>query len=208
MESPCDISFMTAWASRTFALKISRPAILLIGFIALCVVFGLLTLRSNHVSVQSLHRHPVNFSDMPPAEQAKINESEGVMYKDDYVKRGHILESAKNGTISDTDLNWLIQMLKSPGPSQDVTVSSIRRANFFEALQEVKSYTPSQKEVVFQTMATFIMHSNRTDKLRSMGVFNQLKDTRALPYLTPLLNDTDVVVRRRAASAIKHISSQ
>lgn len=190
-------------------MKFSRPKILLLVFVALCITFVLLILRRNHASLRFPQRPPVDFSDRPLAEQARINEAEGIMYKNDYIKRGQILESVKkNGTISDADLDWDIQMLKSPGPSQNVTVSSIRRSQFFEVLPEVKNYTPSQKEVVFQTMAIFVMHPNRTDKLWSIGVFNHLKDTRAIFYLTPLLNDTDIVVRRRAARVIKRINSQ
>ncbi len=190
-------------------MKISRPILLLVSFVVLCAVFGLLFLRNNHISIQLPASHPVEFSKRPLSEQAKINELEGVMNSQDYIRRNQVLESLEGtGTISDADLTWVFQMLKNPGPSGDITVSAIRRAQFFEVLEDVKHYTPSQEETAFQAMTTYITHSNRTDKLWSMGVLKHLRDTRATTYITPLLNATDPAVRRRAAMAIKIINSR
>ncbi len=187
---------------------IVKSKILLITFAALCVVLGLLLLQSNHVLLHSRQR-PLDFSEKPLSEQAKELEVEGVMYKSEYIKEEQLWKSIQeSGTISDADLAWVIHMLEIPGPKKDTLPREIRRGRFFGLLKEVKNYTPSQKEVVFQTMTTYVTNSNRIDKLWSVAVFRHLKDTRAIAFITPLLNDSDPAVRRESARTVKVINSQ
>jgi len=185
-----------------------RSKILLITFIGLSVILGLLFFQSKHVLSQ-LRQRPLDFSEMPISEQAKELEDEGVMYKSEYVKEEQLWKSIQeSGTISDADLAWVVQMLKIPGPKKDTLPREIRRGRFFGLLKEVKNYTPSQKEIVFQTMTTYVTNPNRIDKLWSIAVFRHLKDTRAVAFITPLLNDSDPAVRREAARTIKIINTQ
>ena len=189
--------------------KNSKTRLLLIVFVVLCVVFGLLTIQSKHILLQFPRQHAIAFSEKSLPEQAKINELEGVMYKADYIRKEQLLTIVRRGgVISDSDLSWIFQMLKSPGPSSNATVSDIRRAQFFEVLLEIDHYTPLQEEMIFQTMTIYVMNSNTTDELWSMGIFKHLKDARAVTYLTPLLNSTNPAVRRKAARVIKILNSQ
>ena len=185
-------------------VKTSTPKFLLIVFIALCAVLGVSILSKKHLTLQ----HSINFSDRSLLDQAKIIELEGVMSKSDYVRKEHILAGVKaNKIISDSDLAWVLLMLKSKTTQMDNTVSAIGRAQFFEVLLSTGNYSVSQKETVFQAMTFYLSDSNTTDALWSLGIMKHLKDPRATIYLTPLLSSTNPVVRRKAARVIDVLNS-
>lgn len=138
------------------------------------------------------------------ASQAQI----GIMTEADDLKWQQITNAVKDrGSITNPEFDWLMNGLQQPAISSDPTIAATRRLQFMLSLRQAKDYTPEQKERLYQATNSYLSAPERNDKLGALAIMRHLRDTRAIPAVTPLLNDPDALVRVSAKQTIKAINT-
>ena len=131
----------------------------------------------------------------------------GIMTEADALKWEQISNAIKDrGSVTDPEFDWLMRGLQQPAISNDPTIDATRRLQFMQSLRQAKDYTPQQKERLYQATKGYLSAPERNDKLGALAIMRHLRDTRAIPAVTPLLNDPDALVRVSAKGTLKAIN--
>lgn len=156
-------------------------------------------LRSQHSST------PHTFTE---DELATATARNGEMSKQEALNLDRIgLVAEKQGLITEADLNWTLDLLKTPIESSNPNAPALRRSNTLIVFRNVKNLTPAQKDKVYEAVSGLLTSSDDLDRIGAIAVVGNIKEKRALPALTRLLEDTDPKVRSFAKYTIKLINS-
>ena len=141
-------------------------------------------------------------------ELATATARNGEMSKQEALNLDRIgLTAEKQRLITDADLDWTLNLLKTPIGGSNPNAPALRRSNVLIVLKNVKSLTPAQKDKVYVGVSGLLTSSDQLDRIGAISIMNNIKDKRALPALTHLLEDTDPTVRSFAQMTIKKINS-
>ena len=113
----------------------------------------------------------------------------------------------KRGTITEGDLDWTLNLLKTPTESSNPYAPALRRSTVTIILRNVKNLTPAQKDRVYTAVSGLLTSSEELDRIGAIAVMDNIKDKRALPALTRLLEDPNPKVRSFVKYTIKEINS-
>lgn len=132
----------------------------------------------------------------------------GEMSKQDYLNFERIEVSAeRRGLITEEDLDWILNLLRTSTKSDNPDAPELRRLDVAIILRNVKNLTPAQEDRVYHAVSVLLASSNKSDKIGAIAVMKNIKDRRALPTLTHLLEDNDPTVQSLARKAIQAINS-
>ena len=141
-------------------------------------------------------------------ELATASAQNGEMSKQEALNLDRIdFTAEKQGLITEEDLDWTLNLLKTPTESRNPYAPSIRRSRVIIVLKNVKNFSPSQKDRVYQAVSPLLASSDELDRIGAISVMRNIKDKRAVPALTHLLEDPDPKVRSFAQMTIKKINS-
>lgn len=185
--------------------KTSKLLATVLAVLLVVLAVGVL-LRSHHNAT------PHTFSE---DELATATARNGEMTKEDYLRYARIDASAeKHGLITEEDLDWTLNLLKTPLQSSNPYAPALRRSAAMGVLKNVKNFTPVQEDEVYNAVLPMLASSNnipassnKLEKIGAIAVMKNIKDKRALPALTHLLEDSDPTVRSFAKRTIREINS-
>lgn len=130
----------------------------------------------------------------------------GVMSQQDFVKYDVTSHGAsRTGTISDGDLAWMLALAKSTPTKQGLNNTGILHSLIFDEFRMINHLTPPQKEEIMQATLPLTSSTDALDQTEAASVLYALDDSRAVPYLRPMLNSPDPQVRYHAYLALKHL---
>lgn len=138
-------------------------------------------------------------------QMAESDQAGGVLPTADVI---HIFEIqsrvAKSETISDDDLNWLVNKLKANDLSGER--KELARVRILEPIKAIKNFTPTQKNEIYEAVLPMLGNdaafADPLDKTQASTIMRLIDDKRAIPYLTPLLTNSDEQVRLHAQHAL------
>jgi len=178
--------------------KTSKLLASILATLLMILLVGLL-LRSHHNAA------PHTFSEDELATATALN---GEMTKQEALNLDRIDFIAEHhGLITEADLDWALDLLKTPIESSNPYAPALRRSRVTIVLKNVKNLTPAQKDRVYRAVSGLLASSNKSDKIGGIAVMKNIKDKRAVPGLTHLLDDNDPTVRSFAKRTIREINS-
>lgn len=102
------------------------------------------------------------------------------------------------GTISESDLNWAIGMLQTPSWTGRLSDAQQRHLEVMVSLKRLRSFAPGQKEQLYEATAGFLTSRDNYERIGAMAVMRAIKDKRAVPAVSALLNTQDSFTRQMA----------
>jgi len=178
--------------------KTSKLLAAVLGALLVVLIAGLL-LRNHQSST------PHMFSQ---DELATASAQNGEMTKQEALKLSRIdFIAEKQGLITEEDLDWTLNLLKTSTGSRNPYAPSIRRSRVIIVLRNVKNLSQSQKDRVYLAVSPLLASSDDLDRLGAVSVMRNIKDKRAVPALTHLLEDPNPKVRSFIQDTIKLINS-
>jgi len=178
--------------------KTSKLLAAVLGALLVVLMAGLL-LRNHQSST------PHVFSQ---DELATASAQNGEMTKQEALKLSKIdFVAEKKGLITEADLDWTLNLLKTPTEGRNPYAPSIRRSRVTIVLKNVKNLSQSQKDRVYQAVSPLLASSDELDRIGAISVMRNIKDKRALPALTHLLEDPNPKMRSFVQGTIKLINS-
>lgn len=165
--------------------------LIIVTVVALAVLHNLQTANSKQARYQWMAHHQEAEGILPATEHMHI-----------FAIRDKVTASH---SISDEDLNWVLDKLKTnsaPGKLQ-----ALARADLLEPISglEGASVPSSQKDRIFKAVVPMLSNDpsfDELDKTRASNVMRSINDKRAIPYLVPLLSNSDEQVREHAQHAL------
>lgn len=181
-------------------LKPPRKVILPILAVLLTIIFGCAVWM-----VVWVYR----YQHMPIMEKVAVHmQREGVMSFQDFMQLNTLGYSIhETGRISDTNLDWMLALLKDPAPVPSEYSSSMRVANIAGDLREVRHFTPTQDREVLQAFLPLTYSKNNGVVEEALGLLATLDNSEAVPYIRPLLNASNPMVRYNAWRALHHLGA-
>jgi|GEM_PF-2553598 len=186
--------------------KTSKSLASVLAVLLVVLAVGVL-LRSHHNAT------PHTFSE---DELATATAQNGEMSKQEALNLDRIdFVAEKQGLITEEDLDWTLNLLKTPPPSSNNPYApALRRSGVMNALKNAKNLSPSQKDRVYHAVSALLASSsntsassNKLDKIGAISVIRNIRDKRAVPALNHLLEDPDPTVRSFAKRTIREINS-
>lgn len=178
--------------------KTSKLLASVLATLLVILVAGLL-IRNHQIS--ALHTSPAD-------EYATATAQDGQMTKEEALNLERIeIVAEKQGLITEPDLAWALNLLKTPTGSRNPFAPALRRSSVTIVLRNVKNLSPDQKDRVYQAVTPLLSSSDDLDRLGAVSVMGNIKDKRALPALTHLLQDPDPKMRSFVRYTIKVINS-
>ena len=177
--------------------KTSKLLAAILGALLVLLTAGLL-LRHHHTTLY------MSSED----ELATATAQNGEMSKQEALRIDRIDSIAeKRGLITEGDLDWTLKLLKTPIASSNPYAPALRRSSVMIILRNVKNLSPAQKDRVYTAVSGLLTSSDELDRTGAIGVMGNIKDKRALPALTRLLEDPNPKVRSFVKYTIKQINS-
>ncbi len=173
-------------------------------WIGLSLAAVLVLVLGNSLWQNSQKQH---FQRLPDTENlGRSFEQMGIMSQQNYIKYDVISESAsKTGAISDGDLAWMLALAKSTPTKHGLKSAAVLHSLVFDEFRMVKHLTPPQKEQVMQAVLPLTSSTNVVDQMTATSLLYTLDDSRAVPYLRPMLNSPNPQVRDHASVVLKHL---
>lgn len=179
--------------------QIAGAACLLLLVLAICLYFPFKAWKDN----RELKANQLGV--------AQIDERMHIMSVKDELKINAIIDKIlKSGSISDSDLNLVLDLLKKnngAGQSQEIA-----RVTILDPLEQLNIIPSAQEEEIHQAVIPMLgndpAYNDQLDKIRASAIMRVLKDKPAIPYLLPLLNapdTTDGQLRIHAQAALDAI---
>jgi len=106
------------------------------------------------------------------------------------------------GAISLDDLNWSLRMLQTPSQAGEPSQTRLRHLEVMIALKGLRTFTPGQKERLYQATTGFLTSQDMPERIGAMAVMRATKDRRAIPGVKALLNDPDAFTRQMAQKTL------
>ena len=181
------------------------------------LVFGF-WLHSRQPKNDISHALPIINQNLPPMSDQETGADQagtGIMTQVEGTRWSLLMRTVKlRGSITTPELDWVLQGLTQPPPSlppdipQDLAplTAATRRLELMWVLGEAKSYSPAQKERIYSATNGYLFAPQPNDKIGALLVMRTLKDSRAVPKVTALLNDPNEQVRKRAQKTLAAIS--
>lgn len=169
-------------------------------------VIALLSFAVRAVHHISSARSPVSER---PVDEKSAAEQDGVMSPQQHKEFARIhlaIRQSPGRTISDKDVDWLLQTLNAPAPNLDPIKQTTWRIEVMSVLGNVRQYTPAQAGKVYNSTVGFLSPPNRPERNSALGVMRATKDKRAIPIVTMFLNDPDPETRKVAQWALDSLS--
>ncbi|MCW3059857.1 MAG: hypothetical protein JWQ02_1678 [Capsulimonas sp.] len=135
----------------------------------------------------------------------------GAMNKPDAERFGRIQDQTlDHEPVSDADAAWLIDIARRPGTTEQMATRR-QWAGIIFMVASLAKVSPARKDAIFTFAAELTAYRNLVDsktddsgrRHMACNIFRNLRDDRALPYLTVLTHDPDVVVRVTARHDIR-----
>ncbi|MEO7716783.1 MAG: hypothetical protein ABIY70_11305 [Capsulimonas sp.] len=135
----------------------------------------------------------------------------GDMNKTDAEHFGRIQDQTSDRTpLSDGDVDWLMDIARRPGTTEQMETRR-QWAGIIFMVAPLAKVSPTRKDAIFTFAAELTAYRNPVDpktddsggRYMACKIFRNLRDDRALPYLTVLTHDPDVVVRVTAQHDIR-----
>lgn len=147
------------------------------------------------------------------SENENIYTGTSVMSHDAFLKI-HALQStlatSPSHTLSDADVDWLLQTRHAPHPEKP-HAAAIARARPLEVLLKA-GLSPAQKDKVFRAVMPDFRSRDKwgasRDRIGACDAVRTLHDKRGIPYLLPLLHYPDECVRTRAKQALDALATR
>lgn len=131
-------------------------------------------------------------------------EASGVMNAQDFVRWQYITDDVvKTGTISDSDLNWMLRIMRNPQTAMNDP--QIVHGDVLGTLTHLRQIPAAQEEKIYSATLPLLSSDKKLDKLYAAKMMRKLNDKRAVPYLKPLLNDPDPDVQLLAHRALEKL---
>ena len=141
-------------------------------------------------------------------EYAQSQSSMGIMSQSESLRWIQITDSIRlRGSITDPELDWLIQELPQPAPTPTPMIAATRRLELMLSIKQSKVFTPTQKERIYQATIGYLPGPERNDKMAALAVMRHLREKRAIPGITLLTDDPDATVRASARKTLKVINT-
>lgn len=176
---------------------------------AVLVVLSAIALLS--FAVRAVHHISGNrslVSERPVNEDSAAGQ-DGVMSRQQHKELARIhlaIRRSSERTISDRDVDWLLQTLNAPAPDLDPIKLTTRRVEVMSVLENVRQYTPVQAGRVYSSAVSFLSLPNQPERNAALGVMRATKDKRAIPIVTMFLNDPNPETRKVAQWALDSLS--
>ncbi len=109
----------------------------------------------------------------------------------------------RSGTISAGDLDWMLEMLQTPSWTGEAEQTQMRHLEVMVAFKKLRSFAPGQKEQLYEATSGYLSHNNRYEPVGAMAVMRAIKDKRAVPAVTVLLNSSSDFTRKMAQKTLE-----
>ena len=176
----------------------------------LAVLVAILLLSFAVRAVHHIERGNRRIVSGKPVDNDMAAERDGEMSRQEHKRREQIrlsVRQSQRGTISDADLDWLLQMLNTPAPSPDPFAGQLRRTGILSVLKGVGHYTPTQSDKVYSSILTILSNPTAPERGYALAVMRATKDKRAIPVVTSFLSDPDPNIRKIAQWVLSSLSS-
>lgn len=131
--------------------------------------------------------------------------SAGVMSAPDFVHWQYLTDAVvKTGTISDSDLDWMLHIMDNPQTATNDP--QIVHGDVLGTLTHLNQIPKSQEEKIYTAAFPLLSSDKKLDKLYSEKIFAKLQDKRVIPYLKPLLKDPDPDVQLQTRRVLEKLS--
>ena len=138
---------------------------------------------------------------------AQVTQSTGEMTAQEDMRSEAIeLSVTKTGRISDADLDWVLHLAQTPGTGS-LMYTQLRHSDSLIVLKKLRVFAPGQKEKIYSVASPFLSSANVNEKVGAMAAIRAIKDKRAIPAVTGLLNDPDSDIRQQAQKTLTLINS-
>lgn len=134
----------------------------------------------------------------------------GIVSQDEYIRVRTLRSSMLAGQkLSDEDFDWCLVMLNQTKPYS--VANALKNAMMIDILLSLpknNGVTPERKERLYKAVAPLLRSNQQLDRLSAMNLMRDLKETRAVPDILPLLNDPDPRMRPIARKALDKMGYQ
>jgi len=145
-------------------------------------------------------------------ELGDAREKSGEMTKNDYVKLASVQAGiALSRTISDRDLDWVINLLYAKSIQDTEANRSVKASSVMLNLTGLRTLSAPQQQKLYQALLPYLTEPTTEEshslKLMSISLLGHARVALAKPTLTQLAGDADEEVSQRAKSALENMSS-
>ena len=167
-------------------MKTGKYKLISVAVACLCVIA---VLAFSFVS----YRDKMNYRFMTKAESDRSDQISASVYK--------------TGAISAEDLTWSLRMLQTPSWTGNVADTEMRHLDIMVDFKRLRTFAPGQKEQLYEATAPFLTRSNKYEPVGAMAVMRAIKDKRAIPSVTALLNDQNDFTRQMAHKTLEALET-